>query len=55
MLRNTTGSSVSRQAASIGRAAFLLPDGVRVPFNGTLPLITNCSIRLGLDAWLFDG
>ena len=48
MLRSTTGSSVSRHAARIGKAAFLLPDGVRVPFNGVLPLITNCSISLGL-------
>ena len=38
------GSSVSRQAARIGSAAFLFPEGVRVPFNGTPPLITNCSI-----------
>ena len=31
-------------AAIIGSAAFLFPEGVRVPFNGTPPLITNCSI-----------
>ena len=35
---------MSRQAARIGSAAFLLPDGVKVPVNGTPPLITNCSI-----------
>ena len=45
-LRRITGSSVSRQAASIGSAAFLFPDGVSVPVNGTPPLITNCSISL---------
>ena len=48
MLRSTTGSSVSRHAARIGKAAFLLPDGVRVPFNGVPPLIINCSISLGI-------
>ena len=52
-LRSTTGSSVSMQAASIGSAAFLLPEGVRVPFNGTPPLITNWSIRQGLYARVF--
>ncbi len=44
ILCNIMGSSVSRQAARIGSAAFLFPEGVRVPFNGTPPLITNCSI-----------
>ena len=44
ILCNIMGSSVSRQAARIGSAAFLFPEGVRVPFNGNPPLITNCSI-----------
>jgi len=42
-LRSTTGSSVSRQAGSILRAAFLLPLMVTLPCNLWLPSMTNCS------------
>src|SRR5947209_8675540 len=43
-LRRTTSSSVSRQAARIGSAPFLLPAGVIVPDSGTPPSITNFSM-----------
>src|SRR4051794_908211 len=43
-LVSTTSSSVSRQAARIGRAAFLLPAAVISPARGGPPLITNFSI-----------
>ena len=43
-LRSTTGSSVKRQAARIGRAPFLLPAGTIVPESGTPPSMTNFSI-----------
>ena len=41
---STTSSSVSRQAARIGSAAFLLPAAVISPESGGPPLITNFSI-----------
>ena len=44
-----TGSSVSKQAANIGRAAFLLPDGRISPFRGYPPLIINFSIPVSLE------
>src|SRR4051794_15314641 len=40
----TTGSSVSRLAASNGRAAFLLPAGTMVPDSGTPPSMTSFSM-----------
>src|SRR5215208_5862985 len=43
-LWSTTCSSVSRQAARSGRAAFLLPAGTTVPLNGTPPSMTSFSI-----------
>ena len=43
-LVSTNSSSVSRQAARIGRAAFLLPAAVISPESGGPPLITNFSI-----------
>ena len=51
--------SVSRQAASSGRAAFLLPAGTTVPDSGTPPSMTNFSIgrssggptRVGPGSW----
>src|SRR5690349_16689281 len=46
--RNVTGSSVNRQAASRGNAAFLFPEGVTSPCNGTPPSITNSSIQAPL-------
>ena len=45
MLCRMTGSSVRRQAAIIGNAAFLLPEGCIVPYSGLPPLITNLSIK----------
>ena len=41
---SSTSSSVSRQAARIGSAAFLLPATVSSPESGTPPWITNFSI-----------
>src|SRR5580704_5892473 len=43
-LRRITSSSVSRHAARIGSAPFLLPAGVTVPARGLPPSITNFSI-----------
>ena len=43
-LRSTTSSSVSRQAARIGSAPFLLPAGWTVPESGTPPSMTNFSM-----------
>src|SRR3954465_5553455 len=40
----TTGSLVSRLAASNGRAAFLLPAGTMVPDSGTPPSMTSFSM-----------
>src|SRR4051812_30918059 len=40
----TTSSSVSKQAARIGSAAFLLPAGVTLPDSGTPPSMTNFSM-----------
>src|SRR5215212_1494640 len=45
-LRSTTGSSASRQAATMGRAAFLFPDGRMVPLSGCPPLMTKLSMTL---------
>ena len=45
-LRRITSSSVSRQAARIGSAPFLLPAGTIVPDSGTPPSITNFSISV---------
>ncbi len=42
-LRRITSSSVSRQAARIGSAPFLLPAAVIVPHRGTPPSMTNFS------------
>ena len=42
-LRRITSSSVSRQAARIGSAPFLLPAAVIVPDSGTPPSMTNFS------------
>src|SRR4051794_32114691 len=44
MLLTTTSSSVSRQAARIGSAAFLLPAGGTGPDSGTPPSMTNFSM-----------
>ena len=43
-LRRITSSSVSRHAARMGSAPFLLPAGTIVPDRGTPPSITNFSI-----------
>src|SRR3954469_11546369 len=43
-LETTTSSSVSKQAARIGSAAFLLPAGVTLPDSGTPPSMTNFSM-----------
>ena len=43
-LVSTTSSSVSRHAARIGSAAFLLPAAVISPESGGPPLMTNFSI-----------
>ncbi len=43
---SSSSSSVSRQAARIGSAAFLLPATVSSPESGAPPWITNFSIRL---------
>src|SRR5919109_323770 len=48
-LWRTTWSSVSRQAASSGKAAFLLPAGTTVPDSGTPPSMTSFSISGGGD------
>src|SRR3954454_19319076 len=44
MLRRMTSSSVRRQAASTGSAAFLLPAGMTVPDRGYPPSMRNFSI-----------
>jgi hypothetical protein len=44
--RKMTGSSVSRQAAKIGSAAFLFPEGVTSPRSGTPPSTMNFSMHL---------
>ncbi len=59
-LRRITSSSVSRQAARIGSAPFLLPAGTIVPDSGTPPSITNFSIgsrevRCGQRSWWLSG
>src|SRR3984957_11713006 len=48
-LDSTTSSSVSRHAAMIGSAPFLLPAGVIVPDSGTPPSMTNFSRGIDLD------
>src|SRR5205814_10646243 len=48
-----TSSEVSRHAARIGSAPFLLPAGVIVPDSGTPPSITNFST--GIDPDCVDG
>jgi hypothetical protein len=50
-LRSTTSSEVSTEAASSGRAAFLLPAGMTVPDSGTPPSMTNFSmvVRAGAE------
>src|SRR5918999_2244252 len=48
-LCSTTRSSVNRQAASSGRAAFLFPAGTTVPDSGTPPSMTSFSISGGSD------
>src|SRR5690349_21324817 len=45
-LRRVTGSSVSRQAARIGRAAFLLPPGRIVPSSRLPPSTMNRSMAI---------
>src|SRR5215217_5948925 len=45
-LRSTTGSSASRQAATMGSAAFLFPEGRMVPLSGCPPLMTKLSMTL---------
>ena len=47
-LRRVTSSSVSRQAASSGRAAFLFPAATISPESGTPPWMTNFS-KAGLE------
>src|SRR5215216_973841 len=42
---SSTGSSVSRHAATIGKAAFLLPAARIVPFRGRPPSMTKASTR----------
>jgi hypothetical protein len=44
---STTSSSVSRQAARIGSAAFLLPAATISPASGAPPWMTNFSIGRG--------
>ena len=54
-LRSTSSSSVSRQAARIGRAAFLFPAAVISPESGAPPWMTNFSIgaaRVTSPRWL---
>src|SRR5262249_56703945 len=48
MLRSTTGSSVSRQAARSGRAPFLFPAARTRPLSGRPPSITNDSTAASL-------
>src|SRR3954454_22370921 len=50
MLWRTISSSVSRQAASSGRAAFLLPAGTTGPDSRTPPSMTNSSMSGGSGA-----
>src|SRR4051812_34061421 len=45
MLRTTTSSEVSADAARQGRAAFLLPAGMTVPDSGAPPSMRNFSMR----------
>ena len=45
---SSTSSSVRRQAARIGRAAFLLPATVTSPDSGAPPWMTNFSMGCGL-------
>jgi hypothetical protein len=45
MLRSTTSSRVSSDAASTGSAAFLFPAGTTVPSRGAPPSMMNFSIR----------
>src|SRR4051794_18322336 len=47
MLRRTTSSRVSREAASTGRAAFLLPAGTTVPERGYPPSMRNFDMAAG--------
>src|SRR6266540_1032995 len=44
--RSRTGSSASSEAATIGRAPFLLPAGRIMPLSGCPPLMTKLSIPL---------
>jgi hypothetical protein len=46
MFRSVTGSSVNRQAARRGRAAFLFPLGTSVPEIGCPPSIKSFSTAL---------
>src|SRR5919107_4320462 len=54
-LSTTTSSVVSRHAARIGRAAFLLPAGVTVPDSGTPPSMTNFSMGGAAPGREFEG
>ena len=51
----SSSSSVSRQAARIGRAAFLLPATVSSPESGTPPLMTNFSMGPEFEARVTTG
>src|SRR5438046_6876964 len=50
MFESVTGSSVSRQAARIGRAPFLFPATRIVPLSGCRPSMTNASASAGATA-----
>src|SRR5881628_2887864 len=50
MFESVTGSSVSRQAARIGRAPFLFPATRIVPLSGCRPSMTNASASAGVTA-----
>src|SRR4051812_37015141 len=54
-LRTITSSSVRRQAARAGRAAFLLPAGAMLPGSGGPPSITNFSMRAAILSGADDG
>src|SRR4051794_30004429 len=54
-LRTITSSSVRRQAARAGRAAFLLPAGTMLPESGAPPSMTNFSMRAAILSGADDG
>ncbi len=52
ILCKTTGSFVNRQAARIGKAAFLFPEGVTSPRNGMPPSMMNFSMKYSFYCFL---